>query len=81
MSDDFIPAKTLTESERWRRAQMESIKTYQAELSRLRHEIKALRAAIQCERETGTCVAVHDPERAPCTAKNCKFMAALGEQR
>jgi hypothetical protein len=51
------------------------------ENNRLRAENEALRAAIQCERETGTCVVVHDPERKPCTAENCKFMAALGEQR
>ncbi len=51
------------------------------EFTRLRSENEALRAAIQCERESGTCVTVHDPEREPCTAENCKFMAALGEQR
>jgi hypothetical protein len=45
----------------------------------LQTEIKRLRAALKCERESGDCVMVHDPERPPCTAENCDTVRALTE--
>jgi hypothetical protein len=39
-------------------------------------EIERLRVALKCERTSGTCAMVHDPERAPCTADNCNSMRA-----
>ena len=33
--------------------------------------IRELETALRCERETGNCVMVHDPERSKCTPQNC----------
>ena len=45
-----------------------------AELAHRDMEIARLKAAIHCERESGTCFAVHHPDREPCTADNCNYM-------
>ena len=45
-----------------------------AELAHRDIEIARLKAAIRCERESGVCLAVHDPDRSPCTADNCNYM-------
>ena len=43
-------------------------------LLRAQHEqLLAMRVAIECERESGTCSRVHDPERSDCTPENCHF--------
>lgn len=45
------------------------------------NEIELLRTALKCERDSGTCVMVHDPERPPCTAENCNSVRAAHQQR
>lgn len=51
------------------------------ELERKDAEIDRLRRIIRCERETGTCVMLHDPERPPCTVVNCNTMLKESERR
>lgn len=43
-------------------------------------EIERLRAAIRCERASGKCVMVHDPEREPCTRRTCHFMGVVDQR-
>lgn len=43
-------------------------------------EIERLRVALKCERASGTCVMVHDPEREPCTVENCNSMRDAVQQ-
>jgi hypothetical protein len=43
-------------------------------------EIEQLRATVRCERASGKCVMVHDPERDPCTRRNCHFMGVVDEK-
>jgi len=45
-------------------------------LDAARARIVELEAVIICERESGVCVMVHDPEREPCTVENCRVLAA-----
>lgn len=49
-------------------------------IDHLRAENARLRALVmaitKCERESGVCVMVHDPERPECTAENCMHVAA-----
>lgn len=53
---------------------------YHDKAERLTAENERLRAALRCEEESGTCVMVHDPEREPCDAENCRYVRALNQQ-
>ncbi len=60
------------------KAQQEHIKELQGALAKRNALVSELVTVIRCERETGTCVQIHDadsPYHGPCTPENCKYMA------
>lgn len=50
-------------------------------IGKLADEVERLEAALRCERETGTCVAVHDPARENCDLSNCPYIAQAALDR
>lgn len=50
------------------------------EINRQAEEIERLQAIIRCEQTSGQCVMIHDPEREPCTMRNCHFMGVRNHE-